>query len=194
MRMAKASALSHRRFGEAAGVEANDAEQASLVQAQSLLKQAFEACEGVSEKDKPKMVYECLITSILVCLQAEDAAGARTSLDEVAKLKRPYQKDEADELKSFEALLNRLETAIELKKGANAIEDTQKELQAAVADKDKPKVIECLEVLYDMFKESKVTWDKVRTCKVGKDVGLAMKMGDPDISAQGTKCVQEIQA
>ena len=63
-----------------------------------------------------------------------------------------------------------------------------------MADKDKAKVIECLEVVKDMFVNSKVTWEKVKTCKVGKDVGLAMKMGDPDIAKIAQSCVQEIQA
>jgi len=188
MRMAKASALSHQRFGEVAEDEAADAEKSVLVQAQLLLKHARDACEGVSQKDQ--LEHECLMTTLQVSLQAQDAAGARTSLEELTQMKP----DQADELKSFAALINRLETAISLKKGANAIEERQKELQAAVAGKHKAKVIECLEVILDMFVNSKVTWDKVRTCKVGKDVGLAMKMGDPDIAKVAQTCVQEIQA
>lgn len=53
---------------------------------------------------------------------------------------------------------------------------------------------EILETLLGMFKDSKVTYDAVKTCKVGKDVGNAMKMGDPDIAGLGRKAVGEIQA
>ena len=53
---------------------------------------------------------------------------------------------------------------------------------------------EILETLLGMFKESKVTYDAVKACKVGKDVGNAMKMGDPDIAGLGRKAVGEIQA
>jgi len=191
MRMAKALALSHQRFGEAAEAEAGDAEKSALVRAQSLVRSTeyvLDACEGASQKDK--LEYEGLMISLQVSLQAQDAEGARASLDMLTR-KKP---DEAEELKSFAALINRLETAISLKKGASAIEETQKELQTAVADKDKAKVIECLEVILDMLVNSKVTWEKVRTCKVGKDVGNAMKMGDPDCAKIAQTCVKEIQA
>ena len=39
-----------------------------------------------------------------------------------------------------------------------------------------------------------VTWDTVRTLKVGKDVGNAMKMADPGLQAQGKETVGAIQA
>merc|ERR1719201_506013 len=58
IRMAKASALSHQRFGEAAEVDATDTEKAALVQAQEMLKNAREACEGVGQKDKDQLEYE----------------------------------------------------------------------------------------------------------------------------------------
>ncbi|OLQ01886.1 hypothetical protein AK812_SmicGene15312 [Symbiodinium microadriaticum] len=64
-----------------------------------------------------------------------------------------------------ECRINRLENDLSLKQGAGTVE------------------------------ESKVTYDAVKTCKVGKDVvGNAMKMGDPDIAALGRKAVGEIQA
>eukprot|EP00439_Symbiodinium_sp_Y106_P081994 s679_g21.t1 len=91
-------------------------------------------------------------------------------------------------------LINRLENELSLKQGAGTVEELQKDLQQAVTAGDKPKVGEILEALLGMFKESKVTYDAVKTCKVGKDVGNAMKMGDPDIAALGRKAVGEIQA
>ncbi|CAE7265330.1 unnamed protein product, partial [Symbiodinium necroappetens] len=90
--------------------------------------------------------------------------------------------------------INRLENDLSLKQGAGTVEELQKDLQQAVTAGDKPKVGEILEALLGMFKESKVTYDAVKTCKVGKDVGNAMKMGDPDIAALGRKAVGEIQA
>jgi len=192
LRMAKASALSHHRFGEAAEADADDSEKSALIKAQSLLrstKYLLDACEGAASQ-KDTLEYEGLMISLQISLQAEDAEGARASLDDLTK----RWPDESDELKSFAALINRLETAISLKKGASAIELTQKELQTAVADEDKAKVMECLEVILDMLVTSKVTWEKVRTCKVGKDVGNAMKMGDPDCAKVAQTCVKEIQA
>lgn len=99
-----------------------------------------------------------------------------------------------EELKSDSARINRLDSVLSLKKGAGTVEDLKNDLQAAVTGGDKAKVTEILQSLLDMFKESKVTWDAVRTCKVGKDVGNAMKMGDPDIAALARKAVGEIQA
>merc|ERR1712032_316529 len=103
-------------------------------------------------------------------------------------------KPEDDELKNDSARLNRMESALTLKKGAGTVEDIQKDLQAAVTAVDKDKLKECLGQLYDLMKNNKVTYDSVKTCKVGKDVGNAMKLGDPDIAAEGRKVVGEIQS
>merc|ERR1719235_1599064 len=123
-----------------------------------------------------------------VHIQAQEADEARKVLERLMGMR-----SDDDELRSDAALINRLETALNLKKGASNIEGTQKELQAAVTAVDKPKVTECLETILGMIKGGQVTWDTVRTLKVGKDVGNAMKMGDPDIAAQARSIVQEIQ-
>merc|ERR1711879_1061423 len=115
--------------------------------------------------------------------------AARSVLDKLLAM-RPGD----DELKNDSARLNRIEAALKLKKGANTVETLQKDLQAAVTAQDKEKCTEILASLLNMMKNNQVTWDSVRTCKVGKDVGNAMKMGDPDLAAQARKVVQEIQA
>lgn len=66
-------------------------------------------------------------------------------------------------------------------------------MQAAVAEGNKEKAGETLASILELMKDGKVTWDSVRTCKVGKDVGNAMKMGDPDLAAQARTVVGEIQ-
>jgi len=99
-----------------------------------------------------------------------------------------------DELKDDSARLNRMEAALTLKQGASTIETVQKDLQAAVAATNIAGCSEALTKILDMMKNNQVTWDTVRTCKVGKDVGNAMKMGDADLAAQARKVVQEIQA
>jgi len=99
-----------------------------------------------------------------------------------------------DELKSDNARINKLQAALALKNGANAIETVQKDLQEAITAGDKPKVTENLVTILDMITGAQVTWDTIRTLKVGKDVGNAMKMGDPDVAAQARKVVGEIQA
>merc|ERR1712039_135880 len=103
-------------------------------------------------------------------------------------------KQDDEELKSDSARINRMEAALSLKKGAGTIETLQKDLQAAVTEKDAKGAGEILQSIFDLMKNSQVTWDTVRTCKVGKDVGNAMKMGDPDLAAQARKVVQEIQS
>lgn len=103
-------------------------------------------------------------------------------------------KTDDEELKSDSARINRLEAALSLKKGAGTVEELQKELQQAVTDSNKEVVSKVLGEILDLMKGNKVTWDAVRTCKVGKDVGNAMKMGDADLAAQARKVVSEIQA
>jgi len=185
MRLAKAQALSFQRFGEDAG-EASEEERRALAEARALLDQVLEASEALKNE---ALTYECLKMTLQVCIQAEDVKEARSVLERLQGLR-----SDDDELKSDSARINRLESALSLKKGAGTVEELQKELQAAVTAQDKAKCGELLTSIYGIMKEGKVTWDAVRTCKVGKDVGNAMKMGDPDLAAQARKVVQEIQA
>jgi len=185
MRLAKASTLAHFRFGDAAEAEASEEEKEALREAQVLLKDAL--TYGEASKNE-SLVYECLKMSLQAAIQAQDLTEARQVLERLQGL-RP----DDDELKSDSARINRLETALMLKKGANTIDTVQKDLQAAVTGTDKPKVTECLNTILGMLVEKQVTWDTVRTLKVGKDVGNAMKMGDPDLAALGQKIVREIQ-
>eukprot|EP00930_Biecheleria_cincta_P028367 TRINITY_DN197_c0_g2_i1.p1 TRINITY_DN197_c0_g2~~TRINITY_DN197_c0_g2_i1.p1 ORF type:complete len:677 (+),score=166.22 TRINITY_DN197_c0_g2_i1:79-2031(+) len=187
MRLAKASTLAHQRFGENAHeTPAAEPEKAALAEALEILSRVLKTGE---ELKNDAVVYECQKMKLQVCIQAEDVPEARRTL-EFLQEKQPDDED----LKSDNARINRLDSVLSLKKGAGTVEDLQKDLQAAVAGGDKAKVTEILQSLLEMFKESKVTWDAVRTCKVGKDVGNAMKMGDPDIAALARKAVGEIQA
>jgi len=186
MRLAKAEALRHARFGAAADGEAGEAEKAALKEAKDLLNDGLATGEELKNES---LVYECLKMTLQICIQAEDVKEARATLERLQGL-RP----DDEELKSDSARINRLEAALSLKKGAGTIEELQKELQAAVTAVDKPKVSELLGSILELLKSNQVTWDAVRTCKVGKDVGNSMKMGDPDLAAQGRKVVQEIQA
>jgi len=185
MRLAKASTLSHARFGDSAEAEATEEEKQAIKEALDLLKEVL--AEGEALKND-NLVVECLKMTLQVHIQGEDVGEARQVLERLLSM-RP----EDDELKSDSARINRLEGVLNLKKGASTIETVQKDLQGAVTAVDKPKVTECVAKLHEMIKGGQVTWDTVRTLKVGKDVGNAMKMGDPDIAAAARKVVQEIQ-
>eukprot|EP00928_Gymnodinium_smaydae_P033008 TRINITY_DN23762_c0_g1_i1.p1 TRINITY_DN23762_c0_g1~~TRINITY_DN23762_c0_g1_i1.p1 ORF type:complete len:712 (-),score=148.44 TRINITY_DN23762_c0_g1_i1:180-2315(-) len=186
MRLAKSTALAHQRFGTAAEGDATEEEKQALAEAQELLKEAL--ATGEAQK-KESLVSQCLKMVLQMHIQAEDVAKAREVLEKLLEMK-PGD----DELKSDSARINRLEAALALKQGASNIEKVQSELQAANTAQDKAKVAECLQTVLGMITGAQVTWDTVRTCKIGKDVGNAMKMGDPDLAAQARKVVQEIQA
>jgi len=186
VKLAKASTLSHQRFGEAAEGDASAGEKQALEEAQELLRNNLADAEASNNEG---LIYQCLKMTLQVAIQAQDVAKAREVMERLMSM-RP----DDDVLKSENARINRLESTLTLKNGANAIETVQKELQEAVASQDKPKVSECLGTVLEMITGGQVTWDTVRTLKVGKDVGNAMKMGDPDIAAQARKVVQEIQA
>merc|ERR1719277_731121 len=162
MRLAKASTLSHARFGDAAEAEATEDEKNAVKEALDLLKEVLATSESLKNEN---LVVECLKMTLQVHIQGEDVAEARLVLEKLLSM-RP----EDDELKSDSARINRLEGALNLKKGESTIETVQKDLQAAVTAVDKPKVTECIATLLDMIKGGQVTWDTVRTLKVGKDV------------------------
>jgi len=186
MRLAKAGPLAYQRFGEATEGAASSDEKKSVDEARTLLKEVLELGESM---DNEQMVYECLKMTLQVCIQAEEVPEARAALERLMTM-RP----DDDDLKSDNARINRLESALSLKQGAGTIEELQKDLQTAVTGGDKVKASESLTSIMSLLKEGKVTWDAVRTCKVGKDVGNAMKMGDPGLQTQGKEIVGAIQA
>merc|ERR1711933_176985 len=186
MRLAKASTLAQARFGDAAEAEASADEKAAIEESLKFLAEVLAEAEAMKNES---LVYECLKLTLQVHIQAEDVKQARSVLEKLMTLKQ-----DDDELKSDSARINRMETAMSLKKGAGTIETLQKDLQAAVTAQDVAAAKDLLGSIFDLMKNSQVTWDTVRTCKVGKDVGNAMKMGDPDLAAQARKVVQEIQA
>merc|ERR1711956_201807 len=122
--------------------------------------------------DNKQVVYECLLMTLQVCVQAEKVPAARAALKDLMGMK-------PDD---------------DLKKGAGTLEALQKDLQTVVVGGDKSKASKALTSIMSLLKEGKVTWDAVRTCKVGKDVGNAMKMGDPGLQTQGKEIVGAIQA
>merc|ERR1712039_1028018 len=186
MRLAKASTLAHARFGDAAEAESSADEKAAIDEALKYLAEVKKEAEAMKNDS---LVYECLKMSLQGHIQAQDVKQAREVLGALMELKQ-----DDDELKSDSARINRLESALSLKKGAGTIETLQKDLQAAVTASDIAVAKDVLQSIFDLMKNGQVTWDTVRTCKVGKDVGNAMKMGDPDLAAQARKVVQEIQS
>lgn len=184
MRLAKAQVLSHMRFGENPGAP-SEAEVAAVKEARELLKDVHDKAE---ENKEEKLQYECLKMTLQVCIQAEDVEEARKVLEKLQKM-RP----DDDELRNDGARLNRLATEKSLEQGASGMEGVQKDLQTAVTNADKDAVKSALEKLDAMFKACEVKYDDVKRLKVGKDVGNAMKMGDPDIAGQARKVVGEIQ-
>merc|ERR1711933_152406 len=168
------------------GGEASADEKAAIAESLKFLEEVLSEAEAMKNES---LVYECLKMTLQVHIQAEDVKQARSVLERLMVLKQ-----DDDELKSDSARINRMETAMSLKKGAGTIETLQKDLQAANTAQDFATAKEVLASILDLMKNNQVTWDTVRTCKVGKDVGNAMKMGDPDLAAQARKVVQEIQA
>merc|ERR1711972_1099875 len=126
--------------------------------------------------------------SLQIAIQAEDVTEGKKLLEELQTM-RPGD----ESLKSDSARLNRLTTAMELKQGAGSVEELQLELRAAIEAKDKPVIAEKIGALYELMKNQQVTYAVVLKLKVGKDVGNAMKLGDPDLAKAGRQVVGEIQ-
>mmetsp|Transcript_58991 Transcript_58991/g.127640 ORF Transcript_58991/g.127640 Transcript_58991/m.127640 type:complete len:650 (+) Transcript_58991:62-2011(+) len=184
IRLAKASALSHQRFGDAAQADCTEEEKAALAEARSLLKDVEARAAG-----DDSLIFECLKMTVQVCIQGEDVSEARAVLERLQKL-RPGD----DDLKDDTARLNRMEHELGRKKGAGTVEELQKNLRAAIEAEDIAKVGEALAAILELMKENKVTFDTIRNLKVGKDVGNAIKMGNKDLALQGNTVVREIQA
>jgi len=185
MRLAKAQALAHQRFGEQPG-EPTDEEKAAVGEARALLKGALDSAE---ELGKDTMVFECLKLSLQISIQAEDVAEAKKILERLHSL-RPGD----EELKSDSARLNRMEQAMAVRKGSSTVEDLQRDLRAANEAVDKAAVSAALASILELMKTDQVKFDTITKLKIGKDVGNAMKLGDADLSGQARKVVGEIQA
>jgi len=131
-----------------------------------------------------------------VSIAAEESAEAKTLLARLEKLKGPGD----DTVKNEAVRIHRMEQAVLTKKGGQGVDDLQQELRA-LNDKhkegdasEKTRALEVLDEIYKLMKENKVKFAQMTQLKVGKDIGNAMKLGDPDLSAAGRKCVGEIQA
>jgi hypothetical protein len=185
MKYAKARALAFQRFGPDLDKKASDVEIMALKEARETLKQVLALAE---ELDKEQLKYECQKMSLQIAIQAADVEDGKKILEELQTM-RPGD----ETLKSDSARLNRLMTAMDLKKGAGDVETLQLELRAANEAVDKPVIAEKLQALYDLMKANAVKYDDVKTLKVGKDVGNSMKLGDPDLAKTGRMVVGEIQ-
>merc|ERR1719469_181900 len=126
--------------------------------------------------------------SLQVQIQAENSKEARSMLEELQVL-CPGDED----LKDDGARLHRLETAMSLKQGAGTVEDLQKDLQTGNEAKDFDVSGKALAALLELMQANSVKYDVLKELKVGKDIGNAMKLGNPDLAATGRKCVGEIQ-
>eukprot|EP00927_Polykrikos_kofoidii_P076591 TRINITY_DN73656_c0_g1_i1.p1 TRINITY_DN73656_c0_g1~~TRINITY_DN73656_c0_g1_i1.p1 ORF type:complete len:652 (+),score=151.49 TRINITY_DN73656_c0_g1_i1:84-2039(+) len=187
MALAKATALSHQRFGPSAEKgEANDDEKKALTEAQDLLSQALPVVEEQRNED---LVFECLRLALQVCIQGEDVKGGRAMLEKMQDM-RPGE----EELKSDSARFNRMEQAAAVKKGSNTVETLQQELRLANEGKQFPAVSAALSNILELMQSGKVKFDTIKDLKVGKDVGNSMKLGDADVAVQARKVVGEIQA
>jgi len=185
MKLAKAQALACQRFGPAAEKKAGDEEKKALADAREMLSGVLKAAEDM---DKEQLKYECLKMQLQIAIQAEDVNDGKKVL-ELLQAMRPGD----ESLKSDSARLNRLNTAMELKEGAGSVETLQLELRAAIEAVDKPVIAEKIAALYELMKNNQVKYADVTKLKVGKDVGNAMKLGDPDLAKEGRKVVGEIQ-
>jgi hypothetical protein len=185
MKLAKAQALNVQRFGPAQDEKPTEEEVNAIKDARELLAGVLKLSE---ELDKEPMKYECLKMSLQLAIQAEDVKDGKGILEQLQTM-RPGD----ESLKSDSARLNRLTTAMELKQGAGSVEELQLELRAAVEAKDKPVITEKIGALYELMKNNQVKYDVVIKLKVGKDVGNAMKLGDPDLAKAGRLVVSEIQ-
>jgi hypothetical protein len=185
MKYAKAHALAFQRFGPDAEKKASDEEMNALKEARETLQGVLSLAE---ELDKEQLKYECLKMSLQIAIQAADVEDGKKLLEQLQTM-RPGD----ESLKSDSARLNRLTTAMELKKGAGDLETLQLELRAANEAVDKPVIAEKIQALFELMKNNAVKYDDVKNLKVGKDVGNSMKLGDPDLAKAGRNVVGEIQ-
>merc|ERR550525_1954800 len=137
--------------------------------------------------------------TLQIHIQASELDEARAV---VSKLEALQQDDE--ELKSDKARINRMQDELTKKKGAGTVEDLRDELAALCikikeadgndVSADKEQLLGNMDVLLALMKDNKVTYDACIKCKVGKEVGNAIKLGDADLAKKGREIVSEIQA
>jgi len=185
MKLAKAKALAFQRFGPESEKKAGDEEKKALGDARALLEIVLKAAE---EMEKEQLKYDCLKMSLQIAIQAESVPDGKKILEQLQAM-RPGD----ESLKSDSARLNRLTTAMDLKSGAGDAETLQLELRAAIEVVDKDVILEKINALFELMKNNAVKYDDVKTLKVGKDVGNAMKLGDADMAKAGRAVVGEIQ-
>eukprot|EP00929_Paragymnodinium_shiwhaense_P108638 TRINITY_DN74959_c0_g1_i1.p1 TRINITY_DN74959_c0_g1~~TRINITY_DN74959_c0_g1_i1.p1 ORF type:complete len:658 (+),score=240.12 TRINITY_DN74959_c0_g1_i1:121-2094(+) len=187
MRLAKATALSEQRFGDALEKkEASEAEKKALGEAKELLGQVLKMAQEMKDE---KLVVECLRLTLQVHIQGEEVKEAKVTLEKLQTLKPGDE-----ELKSDSARLNRMEQAMAVKKGSGTVEELQLELRAANEAQEFAKIEECLGKILELMKTDQVKFNTIRDLKVGKDVGNAMKLGNPDVAKSARVVVGEIQA
>lgn len=195
MRLAKASTLLHQRFGEEAEAEPKATELEAIKEAKDLAAKVIATAETLKNES---LKYDMLKVLLQVNIQALDLKEARKNVDQLKELK------EDEELRSDLARINRMETELLKKQGANTIETMKNDLAAAVekckaatgedVEPCKAEVARLLEETLALLKGGEVTYDACKTSKIGKEVGNAMKLGHKDLATIGTKCVGEIQA
>jgi len=187
MNLAKSHALAFMRFGPAQEQKPSDEEKAALEEARKLL---AEVLKFAAELDVEELKFDCLKMWLQVDIQASDVTAGKKHLEELQKM-RPQD----ESLKSDSARLNRLNTAMELVQGAGEVETLQLALRAAIEKgiDEKETMLEKINALYELMKSNSCKYDDVKTLKVGKDVGNAMKLGDADLAKAGRGVVGEIQ-
>lgn len=182
--LAKAYTLGHRRFGENQRA-ASDAEKKAINDALALLKEV--AATGESQ-GSASLKIDGLKMTLQVLIQAEDTKEARVILEQLQGF-CPGDTELVDD----SARLHRLETALSLNKGAGTVEVLQTELRAANETKDIDAAKKVIAEVLALMKNNQVKFDVINKMKLGKDIGNAMKLGDPELSVEARRCIGEIQ-
>jgi len=188
MRLAKAIGWTHARFGE-------DGEKPISEEAKKSLQEATQLLDAVLEevRDNMSVTLDALKSKIQINILAHEIESGRASLQSLETLTADSGKDDPD-LRDFAARLNRLESAVQLQQGAGSLETVQLELRAAVEAKDFSACKAALAKLDELICGAQVKFADVTKLKVGKDVGNAIKLGDPEVTTAGRKIVGGIQA
>jgi hypothetical protein len=187
MRLARSICWSHAKFGE-------DAEKPVSEEAKKALTEATQLLESVLEQsNKASLTYEALKAKLQIHLLSHEVKEGREVLEKLHELSKENGKDDT-ELRDFAARFNRLDAAVQLQQGAGSLETAQLELRAAVEAKDAEAAKSGLAKLHDLIVGQQVKYADVLKLKVGKDVGNAIKMGDPEVTQAGRKIVGGIQA
>jgi len=184
MKLAKANSLSHMRFGENQK-PASEAETKALADSLELLADVRKISEALESEH---LTVDCLKMTLQVHIQAQNVTEARAILEQLQSIK-PGD----DELRDEGARIHRLEQVLALKQGASAIETLQTDLRTANEAKDKAAIMPILDQLLELMKKNEVKYEAITKLKLGKDVGISMKMGDQELAKAGRNIVGEIQ-